>query len=310
MNLSITLNRKTLVVSLLVALLVAVVVFVAIARDRQFQSELADIEKYEVMTGDLEQLVFTNGVVTSRNTESLISPVNGTVSEILVSENEIVGVDTEILRIETTDALGNTTSQSIRSSIAGTVTVINLSTNDFVAAGQQVLAEIADLNSLEVTANIGENDINSLEVGQSAELDVVALDTTVPGEVSFVASAPTSSNQLGATTSSYRVRQTFSEIPENIKLGMTVEAGILVDSKSQVTIVEDIYIFDQDDGSEAVKKIVEADDGRLSVETVEVETGFVGEIAVEIVSGVEVGDQLILPTEEVANSRNNSIFGN
>ncbi|MHA7964191.1 efflux RND transporter periplasmic adaptor subunit [Paenibacillus sp. CAU 1782] len=121
---------------------------------------------------------------------------------------------------------------SIISSIDGKVGAINVEAGSSVTPAT-ALTEIVNYDQLQLKVAIDELDISSVEIGQTAEIMVEAFSGDVfAGKVTAIADQGTASNGVA----SFDVTITLDE-PGSIKAGMSAEASILVQQKSDVLLL-------------------------------------------------------------------------
>ena len=159
-------------------------------------------------------------------------------------------------------------------------------------APKQIVARIPDLSRFLVRTEIPEIYRSRIEVGQSVLLKNAALpDLDMRGQVETIDSMSTrvvpwdrGSPRVYSTTIS-----TDSSDPDLVP-GMTVEVEILVETVKNVLYVPVEAIYNREGVSYCKVR-----DGFSNVE-VEVETGRASNSLVEIVHGLEMGDEVILHT--------------
>ena len=137
-------------------------------------------------------------------------------------------------------------------------------------------------DSMLISISVDELDINTIAVGQSAQIALDAIDgETFSGTVTSVSSIGTSS---GGSTQ-YTVSISF-EATEEMKLGMNATATITTEEAADVLTIPVNAL--QQSGSQVFVYTSVGEDGSLSGE-VEVETGLSDGETVEIISGLEEG---------------------
>jgi HlyD family secretion protein len=105
---------------------------------------------------------------------------------------------------------------------AGTVADIQVGLGQIVVPGQVILA-LADMNHLRVeTTDLSERDVARVQVGQAATVFIEALSVDVPGSVVLI--SPQASTLGGDVV--YSVVVDLDELPEGLRLGMSVEVEI------------------------------------------------------------------------------------
>lgn len=242
-------------------------------------------------SGTLEVKVSGSGSIAAINSKDLMSETNSEVDEVLVAVNETVEEGDELISF--TDG-----SDSIEAPFSGTITSISVEEGDKVNQGA-VIAHVTDYNNLETSIGVDELDISKVKVGQSVSVDVSAFpDTKFAGKVSEVSKEGEVSN--GVSTFNVKVKLNQSK---NLKVGMTTESSILVQKKENVVYVPVEAINTRDN----VKYVIVSDASSNSEETVtstvEVTTGITNESYVEITSGIQAGQQVVLP--QIQSNSNN-----
>lgn len=184
---------------------------------------------------------------------------------------------------------------SIRAPISGTIISKNATVGEIVAgplsgggnvAFPTAIAEIADLGSLEVHAGIDEVDIGKIEVGQEVNISVDAFpDRTFKGTVKEIALMTSGRREMGIT---YQVKSNMESPGKLCKLGMTANVDFVIRSKKQVPSVPQKSIFTQGD-----KRFVFAVNDQ-EIYRKEIMTGIEGEEFVEVTSGLQPGEKVVI----------------
>ena len=301
-------SSKVIIIVLIVIILgligvVSYGVFLSNQRDEFDAIDTTILEK-----GDLDKVVFADGQVRAENYTQIYPTATGVVKEINVSENDEISKDDLLMKIEVTDQLGGTSTQEIKATIDGTVTNIWAKVENQVTPGQTPLIEIVNLDDLNVEGLVLESDVNKVTDDQRVKLDFPALDENDDekeyfGKVTYVAQSPFDVNSVNP---SYQVSIDPDELPDGVKFGMTVNMEIIVDEIDNVLFVDNVYIF-TDDGKDYVIKLINRE--QRKIEEVEVDLGFEGENDTEILSGINEGDEIMLPTTQVENGFGSGPFG-
>lgn len=146
--------------------------------------------------------------------------------------------------------------------------------------------QLADLTKLQVTAGVAEADATRLKVGQSARVTWNALTgATATGKVSAISPTASSGN-----TVTYPIEVLLDSIPEGTRLGQTVSLSVTVDEVADAVYVPAAAV--RTAGGRTTVIVVK--DGVQ--ETRAVEIGLKGDAYTVIVSGVTVGEQVVLAT--------------
>ncbi|WP_081260447.1 efflux RND transporter periplasmic adaptor subunit [Parageobacillus thermoglucosidasius] len=257
---------------------------------------MAQVQTASVQRGKLEVKVSGSGTVQPVTSTDIKATATKEVDEVLVSEGEKVKEGQELITF--TDG-----SDAITAPADGTVTSLNVAEGERVANGQ-VVAHITNYDDLQVTVQIDELDIPKVKVGQTASIKVNAFpDTTYTGKVTSIANEGTVSNGVSTFDVTIHIDK-----PTNVKVGMTAEASILVQSKDNVLYVP-IEAVHTVNGEKFVLVANPSSDGednvtQRTVKRQAVKTGINNEDYVEITEGLTEGEVVQLPRVS-ASSLNN-----
>ena len=102
-----------------------------------------------------------------------------------------------------------------------------------------VLMIVADLSKMEVVVDVNENDVVSVSVGDTAEIEIDAFqDTSFTGIVSEIAHiAETQSLGTQEQVTNFEVKVRMVDVPESIRPGMSATADIITDVKEDVVAI-------------------------------------------------------------------------
>lgn len=180
---------------------------------------------------------------------------------------------------------------TITAPIDGVITEVNVAVDDYVRS-ESVLATIVNTSNLEFSISVDELEISDVEIGQEVKIVIDALDETevnpIIGYVSEIALEGYSSNSV----TTYPVTISLSG-DDSIKIGFNCSAEIIVESAEDVIAVPVEAI-----NSRKGKYFVTLED----MSEKEVSVGMYDEDNIEITSGLEVGDVILLPEKIVSTS--------
>ena len=196
---------------------------------------------------------------------------------------------------------------TITAPISGTVVKKTTKAGDNLeqTTTQEVMATIADMSRILFKINVDELDIAKIEVGQEVSVTADALpDQTFTGYVDYISVVGNTTN--GVTT--YPVTVVVNE-PEGLIPGMNVDADILVESKENVLTVpvsaikRGNLVTVKDPSASAVNSVGEpqantSDSIPAGFKNVEVQIGLSNNDMVEIISGLNEGDEVLIPEVE------------
>ncbi|MBI2029385.1 efflux RND transporter periplasmic adaptor subunit [Candidatus Gottesmanbacteria bacterium] len=209
-------------------------------------------------------------------------PVTATISRIL--QNNQYNLDKAVLDVELRDL--SLQLSRLSTPISGVVTHL-----DTPVAGVNITPATAfvvvDPNSIVFQAEVDEVDVSNVTIGQNVEVSLDSYPSeTFAGTVSKISfEAVTSSS--GGTTFLVDINLPYSQ---NLMFrpGMNGDAQIITSEKTDIIVIPFNAIVEEDEGSFVY---VLENEKRLKRK---VETGIEGEAEVEIVSGVNLGEVIII----------------
>jgi macrolide-specific efflux system membrane fusion protein len=154
---------------------------------------------------------------------------------------------------------------------------------------------LADLNSLQVSANFAEADATRLKVGQEATITWSALSgTRATGTVATVAPTATTQNNVN----SYAVVVSIATPPAAVRLGQSTSVQVTVASASNAIRVSTLALR----GTGTQRTVEVMVDGVVETRTVEI--GVEGNQFAEVKSGLAVGDQVVVTMQSGSTTTN------
>ena len=211
------------------------------------------------------------------------------------------------------DDLSKTT---IYAPMAGTISALNKEQGE-IALGSQfqkdVILIIADLREMEAQVNVDENDIVSIAIGQTAEIEVDAmLDQKLQGVVYEISN---SANMAGAGTSEqkteFEIKIAIKSPPATLRPGMTASADIVTKTNDTALSVpiQSVAVRTVDQLKKKGEKQKDAEsrykadkDGFVEIVfcieagkavAKQVKTGIQSDDLIEIVDGLKEGDEIV-----------------
>ena len=199
---------------------------------------------------------------------TLRASVSGTVTSVGISRGDSVGSTSSSSAAGATGATGSSgTSTTSDSTSSGTVSIV--STASFV-----------------VDATVAAEDADQLTVGLQAEITATGVDDTVYGTVSEVGLVA-QTNDSGAAVFPVTIEVTGRQ--QDLYAGVSATASIVVKQVDDVLTVPSRALSTKD-GETYVTRIEDGDE----VETA-VETGEAYGMSTEVTSGLEEGDEVVVP---------------
>ena len=190
----------------------------------------------------------------------------------------------------------------ISAPLDGTVVAVPVEEGQTVNANQTTptIVQIADLSHMEIKIEIAEGDITQVKPGMTVDYTILAepgatrravLDSIDPGLTTLSdGTYDTSSGSSSSDSAVYYYAKAVVPNPDGaLRIGMTTQNVIVVDSAVQVPAVPSIAVFTRPGGEDYVRLL--RPDG--SVEERTVETGLSNNMLTEIRSGLQAGDRVV-----------------
>lgn len=254
--------------------------------------------------GNVEVTVSGTGSISTINKETILAEENNAVvDEVLVVVGDTVEEGDDLITFEDEDL------DPIVAPFSGEITALNVEEENTIPMGTEMI-EVTDYNNLQMVVNVDELDISKVKIGQTAQVDVSALpDEEFTGTVTSVSKEANSSE--GSSVAQYAVNVTINE-PKSMKVGMTAEAIITTESKGNVITVPieavqtkgDQHYVQVQESTEVSRNEQSGLDSETSGEVKStpqgtektIEVGLQNEEVAEIISGLNEGEVVILPT--------------
>ncbi|MDR4946828.1 efflux RND transporter periplasmic adaptor subunit [Neobacillus cucumis] len=282
-------------------LIAVAAVVISIAGYQWYASKTSAETTSEVRTsvakkGTLDVSISGSGSVQAVTSQDIMSTFNNDeIDEVLVKTGEQVNKGDELITF--TDG-----SDPITAPATGKITSVSVSAGDSVTSGE-VVAHVTDYSGLQTAVQIDELDISKIQKGQTVNLKVSAFpDEKYTGKVTDISKEGTSSNGI----STFTVTITIDKIA-NLKVGMSVEASILTESKQNVIYVP-LDAVHSSNGKKYVNVVSSVDTSNTTKKTVT--TGIANEDYVEITEGLSAGDTVLLPKLAKASTTTTTTQGN
>ncbi|MCL4404166.1 efflux RND transporter periplasmic adaptor subunit [Patescibacteria group bacterium] len=279
-----------------------------------FATQETNLQNYiTTVTNDATALYNAqNTLVSDKNsitaTEQNLTTQQASYEELLAGPNPL-DIQSDQLAIEQaqnnlTDAQNTLADYTIRAPFDGVIAAVNVSTGDNASPGTAVATIITPQQYAEIPLN--EVDAAKVKVGDKATLTFDALpNLTVAGHVTEMDTIGTVSQ--GVVT--YNVQVTLDTQNSSIKPGMSVSANIITDVAQNVVGLPSAAVHTQGQTSYVLvvpKSIIAStlSDGSVTLngapETVQVTTGITDGTDIEIASGLQAGEEVVLRTSSAA----------
>lgn len=148
-----------------------------------------------------------------------------------------------------------------------------------------VLFKVGDPKALEVKANVTEEDFPLIQIGQEAEVYFDARpDVTATGKISRIIP-----NRIEGDRPLYAIYITLDEVPDGLADGMTADTAITIAKRENVLCLPRAVVR-ASGGDTSVVKIWNG----IAVEEKQITLGLRGDAFVEILSGLNEGEQVVI----------------
>lgn len=254
---------------------------------------------------DRQQQLFDDNLISKDQLEAAKAQYDVSVAQANAIEFQIKQAEASLK--STMDSLAKTTYVS---PIDGVITSLQVEEGETAIIGTMnnpgtVMLTIADLSVMEVEVEVDETDVVGVALGQEANVRVDALPNTVfQGKVTEIGSSAIqqSTASLSSTQESkdFKVVVTLDNPGRKLKPGLSASADIIVAQRSQTLAVpiSALVLRDRPNAPAGATGSAREEEGVYAVETgrakfASVQKGIAGGMNIEIVSGLQEGQELI-----------------
>jgi macrolide-specific efflux system membrane fusion protein len=265
-------------------------------------------QKVKVQRGDIRQVVQATGQVEPLNKVAILPPVTGRIDKIVVYEGAEVRRGQVLAWMSSSDRaaiMDNARSQGpdvlkkweeeykstpIVAPTDGVIIARNIVEGQTVAAD----TDMYDLSDrLIVYADVDETDLGKIHMDQVAECTVEAYPNKIfETRVSLIGHQAIKVNNV----ISYQINLEPKKIPGELRAGMTADVNFIVQQKSDVLWIPNFAVKGQQEGPAKVKVLTAV--GKEPEER-QIQLGISDGVKVEVVSGLNEGDTVVLSAFEL-----------
>lgn len=262
-------------------------------------------EKVQVTRGHILAELPTTGVVVPRNRLEIKPPVSGRVEQVLVEEGQHVAKGQVLAWMSSSERAAILDAARakgpdevkhwqdvykpapIMAPLAGFIVKRSMEPGQYFSLSDTVLV-LAD--RLIVEAQVDETDIGQIKVGQKAAIVLDAYpDKKIPGTVEHIAYESDTINNVTI----YKVNVLPKNVPAFFRSGMSATVNFLLKEKKDVLTLP-LAAVKKKGGRSYV--FIGQEEGYKSVQ---VQTGLENSSHLEIVSGLDEGTEVIIPTQKI-----------
>ena len=244
---------------------------------QEVKEESINYDSITAMVEDVTTYYSFSGNIEAKNKESVVLTAMNQIDTIEVSEGDQVKKD-EVLF---TTLQGS----EVKASIDGEVANIYVTEGDVVTAGT-IIMDLTDYSNLQVKVKVDEYDVKSVEVGKEAIVTINALDKEVKGTVSHLSKEAQSLNGV-----SYFVATIDLNEDSELRVGMSTEVKMVNESVTDVIVIPMSAL--QFDYTNLPYVYYRNNQGEVMTKTVEL--GITDGTLVEVISGLEEGEEILIP---------------
>jgi len=244
----------------------------------------SDLEEEKAETGDIITYYSFSGTVEAKNRKTMMSDTAIQIKEIEVEVGEEVEKGDVLLTTKQGD--------KIKAALDGEISKIHVEKNAEVMSGAQ-LVDIVDYSKLQTNVKVDEYDLKYLKVDQKVNVAINALEKEIKGTVSAISKEAINENGVSYFTATIDLTK-----DQAIKVGMSTEAKIMKQSAKGVTTLSMKAI--QFDSKNKPYVLIPTEKGMATKQYIQ--TGINDGTTVEIKSGVDAGDVVLIMNQEKNNS--------
>ncbi|ULQ59069.1 efflux RND transporter periplasmic adaptor subunit [Brucepastera parasyntrophica] len=236
--------------------------------------------------GELNDYLEFGGDVAAKTSIDALPDATGRIMEVRVRVGDTVVKDQVLALVDASRPGMNYEPSPVKAPISGTVTAVNVVPGSMVSQ-QSSVAKIGKMETLEITMNVPERYVSKIKLGQMAYLRFDAY----PGDV-FPAKITEVSPVLDQSARTMSVKLSLIEKDDRIKAGMFARVKLITDTKSNTVKIPDSAVVSR--FGETFVFVVEDNAGKTIVKRHPVKVGLKVDDKVEILSGLQPGDEIII----------------
>lgn len=231
---------------------------------------------------------------------SITAPSNGTILSIAGLVGSSVSAGSTTTGAPTGSGSSSGSSGSGASGSSGSSSASSSSSSSS-SAGSAAFITMADLSQLQVTANVSETDVSSVQEGQSATVTLNASGKSYPAQVQVI--SPTST--VVSNVVEYAVTLDLTDaVPSSVRPGQSASISIVTGEASDTLYVPNSAITTA--GGRSIVTVV-GSDGKETITPVT--TGIVGTTNTQITSGLTQGENVLLTLSTTTGGTSGRGFG-
>jgi len=276
-------------------------------RDRaQIQSLKADLIRAEAVLNrdksfyERQLKLFDSKLISTENLESAKAQ-----HEISKAQYDAILFQIKQAQASLQSTLDNLEKTVYNAPIDGVITSLRVEEGEIALVGTMnnpgtILMTIADLSVMEVEVEVDETDVVGVRIGHTAEVRVDAFpEEPIKGTVTEVGSSALEKLTAAEESKDFKVVITLEDPPNNLKPGLSASADIITARKDNVLAVPISSLVLREKKEEDTADESEREEGVYIVQEnrvkfTPVQKGIMGELKIEIISGLEEGQEVVV----------------
>ncbi len=170
--------------------------------------------------------------------------------------------------------------------LSGVVDEVNILEGELVSAGAPI-AVILDVRQYIATADLAENYLGKVRLGDVVTVRFPSLDTETKGKISYIG------NTIDKANRTFRIEVKVGRVARNLKPNMLVEVQVNINTIENVVTVP-INIIQQEINGKEYLMIVDRSEGKPVAKKTYITKGNTNDNSAVITSGLVPGDEVIL----------------
>ncbi len=246
-----------------------------------FNAEIARLQLAQVQTGNTGSLTQAGAQIALRQKQLDQVLAGPRPSAITSAQIALQQAEAQLRDAET--ALNRTT---LFAPLDGVVTSVDIKIGQPVLVGKAII-QISNLSPLGLVAQVDEEDISKINSDMQAYVTLDALpDAQLPAAVKQIEIMGTVVNGVV----SYDTHFALQQVEPQVRVGMTGEAFVILETRDNVLTVPANYLQFESDGRVYVNVL----DAKNKESRVEVQLGLQGDDSSEVLSGLREGDVVVV----------------
>ncbi len=287
-------------------LLIVIISIVLIIKLKQGKTSVESVREISPIYGSIQTYISTTGIVEPQNRLEIKPPISGRIEEILVKEGQKVEIGQTLAWMSSTEraalldaarAQGEEALKYWQEAYKATPLIAPIDGEVIVRAvepGQTVTSADAVIvlsDRLIVKAQVDETDIGKVKLAQAA---IISLDAYPEIKVEAKVDHISYESEVVNNVTIYEVDILPKSVPRVFRSGMSANVDIIEESKENVLIVPLEAVIQEKEGSFV---LLSQGKDKKSVKR-SVGLGISDDKNIEIVSGLEAGDKILITTQE------------